>query len=433
MILINALAVAAYLGVAFYVLRRFQRHAVMFGYITFVWTWALVSCFYNDLGIYNLELFRWTETTLATTRLVLFLMVFNLGFFFMARLVGDKPLSRTDYDLSLQDIRLGHLRLAGYVGGAILVAYLAYTLLADGVPLLSGMGRHDYFQQAGLIQKNILIYGPLIAFLCGYHQPRKGRWPLGAILMALLLAYAVLVGNKFSLLALLSVVYLVPVMVRNLKRDPQYRLFTLKRLVVLVAAAGILLAFVFGNYFRWHGDRELAFNYMYNRVLAFQGEMWWAVDNDIMTDGRYDRDHWKAEWDSVVDPGNPDNGEVGLRYLMVKVLGPEKAYPIIDGGYLYTGTYPAILIATFPYGIALAVNFLAGLIYFLMLYYLHYSVLYRHMVRSALMILILIPYTVTLISGSLATVLTLGFLVKLGLIAIAELGVVATRRQVEPA
>jgi hypothetical protein len=155
--------------------------------------------------------------------------------------------------------------------------------------------------------------------------------------------------------------------------------------------------------------------------------MWWAVDNDVRAHGRYDPDHWIVEWNAVIDPQNPDRGEVGLRYLMIKVLGPERAYAIIDRGYLYTGTYPAILIATFPYGIALGVQFLAGIIFFLMLYYLHYTVQYRHIVRAGITILILIPYTVTLISGSLGTVLTLGLLVKVCLLAICELGLVRSR------
>jgi hypothetical protein len=112
---------------------------------------------------------------------------------------------------------------------------------------------------------------------------------------------------------------------------------------------------------------------------------------------------------------------------MIKVLGPQRAHAIIQGGYLYTGAYPAILVATFPYGLALVVQFLAGLAYFLMLYYLQHSILYRHGVRAAITVLILIPYTVTLVSGSLGTFLTLGLVVKLAALLILETGVFRTQ------
>jgi hypothetical protein len=181
---------------------------------------------------------------------------------------------------------------------------------------------------------------------------------------------------------------------------------------------------VFFSYVRAHGDRELALEFMFNRIFALQGQMWWAVDNDVQNDGRYDEDHWKAEYDRIVSPGDLGNEEVGLRYLMIKVLGPEKAYAIIDGGYLYTGTYPAILIATFPYGVALLAQLLAGILFFVVLHYLYYSIIYRHLMRSAVAFLILLPFLVTLFVGSLATIFTLGLILKLGLLALFEIGLV---------
>jgi hypothetical protein len=57
---LNALAALAYLASAVYILRRYTKYAVLFGSLTSMQVWALISCFYNDLGVYNFELFRLT-------------------------------------------------------------------------------------------------------------------------------------------------------------------------------------------------------------------------------------------------------------------------------------------------------------------------------------------------------------------------------------
>jgi len=422
MILANLAAVLLYLASVWLILRRHRQYLVFFGYLAFLNAWALISCFYNDLGIYNLELFRHTETTLATARLAAFGIVFNLGFLALASLVGDRPLVNRDYQLAQGRLRLGHLRLTGYVAAVIAVVYLGYTLIEGGIPFLSGIGRQAFFEQAGPIERTVLIYGPLLAFLCGYFRPHRPRVAFSSLVMLLFVVYAILVGNKFSFLVLVLVCYYAPVYVRRAGLSEGNWRLTLRRLLVLAAFAVGILGFVFVSYVRSQGGGQLAFTYMYNRILAFQGETWWAVDHDIQNHGRYDPDHWKAELDAIIGSDESDGAETGLRYLMIKVLGPERAYPIIDGGYLYTGAYPAILIATFPYALALAIQLLAGCVYFLMLYYLHYCILFRHAVRSAVMVLVLVPFLVTLINADLSGFFTLGLAVKLAVLSLLELG-----------
>lgn len=424
MIVLNALAVLAYLGSSWYLWRRFPACRVFLGYLTFLNGWALLSCFYNDLGIYNIELFRHTFSSYATSRLALFCIVFNLGVFAMAWLVGDRQLTRRDYSLKLSGLSWGRLRLSGYAAVLLVIVYIAYALVHGGIPLLSGLGRHAYMQQAGVVERAVIVYGPLIAFLCGYFRRDGKRFSGSMLIMVTLLAFAVLVGNKFSYIIILAVCYYLPVYVKRISGSAARRPFSMKRGLLYVGLVCLMLGWVFSTYVRSHGDRTLAYEYMYNRILAFQGEMWWAVDQDIQDQGRYDNDHWKAELSRVLTPGNRENKEVGLRYLMIKVLGPERAYAIIDRGYLYTGTYPAILIATFPYWLALAIQLPAGLFFFLILYYLHFCVLYRHLLRAAIASLILVPYTVTLIVGSLGTILTLGLIVKVGLLALLESGLI---------
>jgi hypothetical protein len=242
----------------------------MLGYLVFVSGWSLISCYYNDMGIYNLELFRYTEPSFATARLAVFWLVFMAGFSFMARLIGDRPLARHDYHIALRDVNWGSVKLAAYGGIVLLVAYIVYTLSIGGIPLLSGLGRHEYFVQAGPLERTLLVFAPMIAFLCGYHRPRHGRLPMGSILWAVLLVYVVLIGNKFSFLLILTVAFLIPVVVRRLEWDPSFRLITVKRVAVFGLVALALITYAFGSYLRSQGDRELAFSYLYNVCWRFR-------------------------------------------------------------------------------------------------------------------------------------------------------------------
>ncbi len=431
MIFVNAIAVIVYLLFSWYLLRTYREHFVLFCYFSFMSTWALISCFYNDTGIFNLELFRFTETTLATSRLAGFYIIFNLGFLVMARLLAGRDLARIDYAFSCQTLQLGHFKFFIYAAAVIVIFYLTYTMVTDGIPIFSGLNRLEYFQQANFLEQKLLFYAPPIAFVLGYYRRKRGRFSINSLIMAAFTLFAILVGNKFSLLVAMLIYYFLPIYVRYLADHPDLRLFSWRQVLAMGTVTGVLLMLSFGIYFNIFKDVSHSYNLLVNRVFAFQGQMWWAVDHDVSLNGRYDDDHWQVELNNIISGGDTPAGEVGMRYIMVKTLGPEKAYEIFDRGYLYTHTYPAILIATFPYGVAVAIQFLAGMLFFTLLYYFYYSIRYRHALRAIIAMLIIIPFVATLFSGNFTILLTLGLIVKLAVIAVLEFPAFMTGSRIE--
>ncbi len=422
MVVVDAISIIIYGLLTLYLIRSQKEHLVFFGYYSFMVSWALISCFYNDLGIYNLELQRYTEATYATAWLAGFLIVFNLGFFAAARIFGKYPLARVDYSFSRGTLKAGYFKLLVYTGVGLLIAYIFYSFATEGIPVLSGLSRVDFFKRANPLERYLIIYAPLLAFLLGYYRRKRGIVSLHGAILAVFVIFAIAIGNKFSFLIILMVCYFAPVFARYIAANPEIKIFTRRHILGLAGIVAVLMLFAFGTYMYAFKNISYASTILVNRVFAFQGQMWWAVDNDIARDGRYDRDHWVMEFDNILSPAETGEGEVGMKYLMVQTLGPEKAYGIFDRGYLYTHTYPAILIATFPYSIAMIVEFFAGALFFILLFYFYYSIIYGHAIRSVLALLILMPFVSTLFSGNFATVLTPGIVVKVLALAAMELG-----------
>jgi hypothetical protein len=345
----------------------------------------------------------------------------------------SRPLARVDYVFSRKSLKMGHIKFAGYAAIILAAVYVFYTLFTQGIPLLTGMSRVDYLQRAGLLEQKLIFYVSPIAFLLGFYR-KKGRWfSSNGFIISIFVIFAILVGNKFSLLVTMLVSYYTPVFIRFLASDPGRRLFTGRRVFGLMMIISIFILMTLAAYFHVFRNISYSYNLLVNRIFAFQGQMWWAVDYDVSHDGRYDQDHWQVELDNIVSPGDTRQGEVGMKYLMVKVLGPQKAFSIFERGYLYTYTYPAILIATFPESIAVPLQFLAGLLFAAILYYLYYSILYRHALRALITMLVVMPYLAMIFSGNFATFFTAGMAVKLAILMLLESGARNQEAGIEPA
>lgn len=425
MVLVNLLAVIAYALSSLYIIKKHREYFIFFAFLTFSQGWALVSCFYNDLGVYNLELFRYTIPTYATTRLALFYLVFNFGFLMAAKLIGKRILARVDYFPFKQTLKIGALKLLTFVGIFFLICYIAYQFVTDGIPILSGLDRALFFEQADAIQLALITYSYLFAFFLGYFRQKRGRFSVNGLLLSAYILFAILIGNKFSFLILLLVPYYAPIYIRRLRDNPGLSIFSKKYITILLAATVLTIAFAFGSYWYVSGDRDFAAKYVTNRVLTFQGEMWWAVDYGLSNLDYFDDIHWQTELENVVKPLSTPSTEIGMKYLMIKVLGPIKAYPIIEKGYLYTMTYPAILIVTFPLVVCLIFQFMGGILFFLMLYYLNFSIIYRHTIRAVITIVILIPFTVVLMTGNFAVFFTFGMIIKILTLTVLETGLLS--------
>ncbi len=422
MIWINSLAVLVYVASSVYVLRRYVKYAVLYGYVTSMQLWALVSSFYNDLGVYNFELMRQTDTSLATTRLALFYLLFNAGFILVAAVLERRTLIQRDFGLKGLTLRLGNFKVLTYTGIVAVGVYLAYGLYTGGIPILTGLDRLAFYQQTGTVDRLVLAYGPLVAFLLGLFR-RKARFASwnGLLLLGLMI-YAVLVGHKFSFQMGILTAYYTPIFVRYLSTHPDLRLLRWRYVGTIVIAVGLFALGAYVSYYRLMGTTDGAGTLLTDRVLAGQGEIWWAHDNRLAEIGGYDRQQWLTELDFLVSPESGSPNKVGMRYLMVEILGGERAFALFDRGYLYTMAYPAILTAIMPYGLAIVIQFLAGGLFLVLLYYLHFCILYKHHFRALVAITMALPFVTLLYTGNLFVFLTFGMVVKLLIVVALETG-----------
>jgi hypothetical protein len=425
MLVLNILAIIGYIVTSQLILRRHKQYMILFGFLYLSQAWALISCFYNELGTYNVELFRFTYMTLSTSRLALLYIAFNIGFMVAASFLQKTPLAKVEFKLTLKSLHLGNLMTAVYVGVALLFAYLGYWLVVGGIPVLAGFGRFEYFQTTDPIQRAMIIFGNLIAFVLGFFRPDRKKLTANGLVLALFIIYAILIGNKFSMLMSLTVYYYVAIYARYYRDHPNVRLIKVKHGVMVLIAVAALSCFAFFTYALVIGDTGIAYNYLINRTLAFQGEVWWAVDRDVSEQGMYDRSHGQVELDNILHSGSVPQEDVGMKYIMVKILGADKAYPIIERGYLYTMAYPAILITIFSYWSSLIIQILAGAFFALLLFYLNFCILYRHAVRAIITMVVIIPFITVLFTGNFAVFFTFGMFILVAL----ELGSSGARRK----
>ena len=432
MIVINAIMVVAHLVLVFWIMHRMRAYTVLCGYVMFLQTWSLVSCFYNDLGIYNFELFSYTETTLATCRLALFYIVFNLGFFLVAAYLVRRPLARRDYFVGTRDLRLGNLKVTAYFLGLVLLGYIAYSFSVSGIPIFEGIQRIMFIRSTGPVQRFLFNDGAYIAFALGYFRHLRGKFSVNGILLTLMLLNLVLTGNKFSALIRLLVAYYTAVFVKSWIANPSMKIWRMRYLVIGVVVVTVLLAGAFASYSIMPSGQD-AGKFLFERVMALQGHLWWASDNTLFALGRFDSNHWQAEWAAIVHLGDVPEGSVGMKYVMVQAIGADRAFTIFDTGFRYTMAYPAILVLTFPYPVALILQLMAGGLLGLLLYYLHYSLVYRHFVRALLALNIILRFVEGILStGDLFVFLSPGIAFKLLLLAILELGILRYAPKSDP-
>ncbi len=432
MVVVNLLAVCAYLFSLVYIIQTQRKYSLFFAFVSIYQLWALVSCFYNDLGIYNLELFSYTTTSLATTRLALFCIIFNIGFLLAAKLVGKHILTRREYKLVGETPNLGAFKLIFMVGIAGLVVYEAYSLTTNGTPLFTGIDREAFSREAGFVNWIVLAWGAFIAFILGMTRKEEKLFCVQNLLIALIIIYAILTGHKFSMPSSILILYYMPICMRRIYQNPSWNPFRVGILARIFVVCLIFGGSVYGIYSSKLEDNDLAQALITQRVLAMQGEIWWAIDNEISSSGTYDTDHWKDELSYIISSNETTANEVGMRYLMIKMLGGEKAFTIFDSGYLYTMAYPAILIMTFSSVVALLIQFLAGLFFFILVYYLYYCVAYSYYVRAIVALSIIMPFTTVMGTGNLFVFFTIGMLIKIGLLITLESVPLGIFRQSDP-
>jgi hypothetical protein len=424
MILGNAFAVIFYLITSIYLIRRSSGERLLLGYLLFLQFWSLISCFYNDCGVYNFELFQYTETSWATSRLALLYVTFNITMIAVSKWFQHHTIMLTPYTTGFAQLR-PFLRAGILTVTGGFLSFVTFKFLSGGIPLLQGMHKLSYAEESGGIEQLFLTHGFLLLFLLGWVRSEKKR-DIADLLFIGSCCYLIGAGHKFSQIIYLSVSYGIVPSARFMLQTDLWPLMRKKLRIALPIVMTGLLLLSFGNYLFDAEDNDFARVILMDRVFGNQGHLWWGTDQVYWSEGPFERGHWETELDaslSSLQGKQPATGEVGMGYLMLNLLGPKKAHTIFDSGYLYTMAYPAIAVMSIGFGLTLFLQVLWGILFAVLSTYLLRSVQHGDVFRSVLALLILLPMITATFSGSLMTIVTLGMILKVLLLVMIELGV----------
>lgn len=293
----------------------------------FACLWVTASLFYIEGGAYMSEIREFGYSSGATSA-----YIFSALFFFVIAFASFSVVQR---------IKLHHTNINYRIGGYAFSPQRIYKIIATclyptlillaiitSAPLLSGLDRNIFWASHAIgIQRILFNQLPLIAFLAGYIAiKRKNGLTLKEIARHLIPIYAIQIvyGETFTAIFTATVFFLIPICSEPRGIDLIYRNKT-KILVVIFSAAAALLSFKFlGSYVAGIGSGTAV---MINRVLALQGQVWWA----IYTFG-----------DQL-----SNNGYEGIKLLMYKISPADVFNAYSSQGVNFTMGYPAILLTEF--------------------------------------------------------------------------------------
>lgn len=422
LLFLNTCSLLAYVVSCWLVIRRLPRSAALLWYLLGMQCWSLLSCWYNDLGVFNLELFRNTDPSAATSALALAYGLFNLGLFASAAMTSGRSWSTTTYRLPDAFGRLVSGSLVARGLTLLLLIPLWWTFVTEGVPVMQGIHKALYAEESGALGSLLLSYGFIPVFLLGCYRKRSNGIELNDLFVGALMLTQVGAGNKFSSLLLLAASYAAPVIARA-SHEQVMQITGLRQLGRVCAVAVLFLGLSYTSYALWDEDAELAQYVLADRVLANQGHLWWGTFDLIQSNHAFHPEQWSRELDAVIAPNQSARGSSGMSYLMVELLGAEKAFAIFDTGYLYTMAWPAVLLPMLPYWGVLLVQLFLGVIMGAALWNLSELVRTGAIIRALLVLTIVIPAITMLFSGSFATLLTVGIVLKVFIIIWCEIGI----------
>ena len=80
MLLLSIFSILLYLYALLSMYKKYGNTQIVYYYVAFFQLWTVVSVFYNDLGIHNIELYQDTYVSTATIYLSSFYILFHIGF-----------------------------------------------------------------------------------------------------------------------------------------------------------------------------------------------------------------------------------------------------------------------------------------------------------------------------------------------------------------
>lgn len=412
--IINSFFILVYVIYMVRIINQFGSHIFPLLYLIVILTWILSSVYALDFGgVYIFELRLTSTQSFATSGLVVCNIFFFEGIFSYLRssnyleIPSNLEGLSTPREIQLLDI-LNNL----------LILLLFSSFYFTGIPLLSGMDRAEYWELVSGIPGLNVVMGNylLISFLVGLgfglkrYYGKKGYWSI--VQISTIIIFFILAGNKFSaLFAILTNFLISPTFLGAFKSVSFKRLIKYALLALTFFFVTVLIQ---SNTYSLSSDaygKYKIFSYLFQRVFVLQGEIWWKTFQDVIVGSQFDPSHFLVEVKAIFN--NDQNSFTGLKYLMVKSANGNFIYEILKGNYLYTGAFPAIIIATFPKVLVLPVLFVLGRLLAILLMFFKKLHFQRSYIRLYLVFVLLSTYLSMILGGAFSKFFMFGNLIRI--------------------
>lgn len=303
----------------------------MFFIPTFFLFWLTISLIYLEGSFYSEEILTTTFATGAWFRVYLL----SITFICSTRLA----FVRGEIDV----YRLNCKRMSFFESMVLWIIFIYIFLLASSLPsLLSILDRREFYQSDDL-SIFLLKYITLISFLFGYFYAlfyrnvnfKFERLLITALLILINIIFLVL-GHKFSQFLDFLFFFALGFSIKI------GQLYSLRRKFILIGIIfATLILFAFLNYqYKYDFDFDSLIELIEKRVFIYQGQLAWATD---LLWGLQDKSISLSEFLKYINDPLIENNYTIL-YLMIEILGFDKAELIFKSGQIFSGAFPSVFL-----------------------------------------------------------------------------------------
>ena len=395
---LNLSLVLLYLALAFKTYAQYGSKLVAYYYVVFFQVWTVLSVFYNDVGIDNIELFRQTYTSFSTAYLCAFYILFHVSF------VNNFPKNKGFSFIFGNNTAIFFYKYKFFLLSTIIGCSISLVVLyfyKNGFNLT--LDRADYFFNSLFIESLFIKYASILSFTLGLLATFKNRSFAPYFGLFFILLYLFLIGNKFSLLVEIIFSFIVPLAVLINKNN------ILRALPIFVFFGTVFIFFKLNSYYLAHGSIDEALNILSYRIFGGQGAIWWGSVDYYVVDNQWSLSNLYTEVGAL---GGTKN-ESEMVKIMTDLLGYEVTSDLLERGYLYTMAFPAILLTMMPIYAALPFMLIFGYIFSVIILYLNDKIRKGHFIRAVIAFSVVIPFINFTQSGSFSVFFTLGIMLKI--------------------
>lgn len=337
-----------------------------FFFILFTMAWRTCSVMFIDIAgpVYSSQTLRYIGPGAATCLQTLAYFLTVIPFFLVLRPSLVRTWARESDQRAAAS---GMLTLSGMtvLVSSFFLLWLFVDLVRHGtIPLLAHMERFVYTSEnAGPAHRWLIAYGNFVAFWWGMmlaaERLRNGKFDFRyPALLAVLLVYLFLTGNRFSAFYSFGSFFLMPLSAvvavaagGDQERPFAYarRFFGRRELIAFGIISALLIVVVtIGIYNNLANVRDFQSaeikTQLFERTLIQPGEIGWISFQRVFEFGQWQPYRvFDFLFQSPIDP----NRNTTPQYLMLATIGEPRTFEHISGGLQFAGGFPEIFFELF--------------------------------------------------------------------------------------